>query len=57
MKIDLDDYREELIKAAPELEDTLEGLFHEWFSWGGGLVGWVQAGSRSSTRYWRASAV
>lgn len=29
MKVDLDDYREELVKAAPELEDSLEGLFHE----------------------------
>ncbi len=29
MKVSLDDYREELIGAAPELKDTLEGLFHE----------------------------
>ncbi len=29
MKIDLDDYREELIKAAPELADTLDGIFQE----------------------------
>lgn len=29
MKVNLDDYREELIAAAPELEDTLEGIFNE----------------------------
>ena len=29
MTVNLDDYREELIRAAPELEDTLEGTFHE----------------------------
>ncbi|MDF1620628.1 nitric oxide reductase activation protein NorD [Pseudothioclava nitratireducens] len=29
MKVALDDYAPELIKAAPELEDSLEGLFHE----------------------------
>ena len=29
MTVELDEYREELIKAAPELEDTLEGVFHE----------------------------
>ncbi|MFV0366892.1 MAG: nitric oxide reductase activation protein NorD [Hyphomicrobiaceae bacterium] len=29
MKVSLDEYREELIGAAPELKDTLEGLFHE----------------------------
>ena len=29
MTVDLGDYREELVKAAPELEETLDGLFHE----------------------------
>ncbi|KFE33522.1 nitric oxide reductase activation protein NorD [Thioclava atlantica] len=29
MKVDLEEYREELVKAASELEDSLEGLFHE----------------------------
>lgn len=29
MTVDLDDYREELVRAAPELGDTLDGLFHE----------------------------
>lgn len=29
MKVALDDYAPELIKAAPELADSLEGLFHE----------------------------
>lgn len=29
MTVNLDDYREELTRAAPELDDTLEGLFHE----------------------------
>ena len=29
MKFNLDDYREELIKAAPELADTLDGTFQE----------------------------
>ena len=29
MSVDLDDYREGLIKAAPELESTLEGCFQE----------------------------
>lgn len=29
MTISLDDYREELIRAAPSLADTLEGTFHE----------------------------
>ena len=29
MTVNLDDYREELIKAAPELNDTLDGLMHE----------------------------
>ena len=29
MKVELDDYRDGLIKAAPELKDTLDGLFHE----------------------------
>lgn len=29
MTVDLGDYREELIRAAPELSDTLDGLFHE----------------------------
>lgn len=29
MKVELGDYREELIRAAPELEHTLGGLFHE----------------------------
>jgi hypothetical protein len=29
MSVNLDDYREELIKAAPQLNDTLESTFHE----------------------------
>ena len=29
MTVELDEYREELIEAAPELADTLDGLFHE----------------------------
>ena len=29
MTVSLDEYREDLIAAAPELEDTLDGLFHE----------------------------
>ena len=29
MKVELDDYAPELIAVAPELEDSLEGLFHE----------------------------
>lgn len=29
MKVELDDYREELVKAAPELDDRLDGLFQE----------------------------
>ena len=29
MKLALDDYRDELVQAAPELNDSLEGLFHE----------------------------
>lgn len=29
MKVDLEDYREDLTRAAPELEETLDGLFHE----------------------------
>ncbi|MEO1949957.1 MAG: hypothetical protein ABGX09_07660, partial [Thioclava sp.] len=29
MKVDLDDYAADLIKSAPELEETLDGLFHE----------------------------
>ena len=29
MSVNLDDYREELIQAAPELADTLEATFHE----------------------------
>ena len=29
MSVSLDDYRDELIQAAPELEDTLEATFHE----------------------------
>ena len=29
MTVNLDDYREDLIKAAPELKDTLDGLMHE----------------------------
>ncbi len=29
MSVNLDDYREELIKAAPELADTLDATFHE----------------------------
>lgn len=29
MKVDLDEYRADLIAAAPELEGTLDGLFHE----------------------------
>ena len=29
MIVSLDEYREDLIAAAPELEDTLDGLFHE----------------------------
>lgn len=29
MTVDLGDYREELVKAAPDLEETLDGLFHE----------------------------
>jgi len=29
MTVSLDEYREELTRAAPELEETLDGLFHE----------------------------
>ncbi len=29
MKVELDQYREELTRAAPELADTLDGLFHD----------------------------
>ena len=29
MSVNLDDYREDLIAAAPEIADTLDGAFHE----------------------------